>query len=221
MTRHTWSTLATIPPAPWAALAADMRRLLAVAAATGSTVTNPAADGPPVLDAEHIGFTVVAAAAGSPPMTVEFTRAPGQAGVDTSSMLTGGLVLAALARGTRHWGGLLTWTSEADASTRGVADSLVTRLFAAEDAAVGVRVATVSEQIDAIVARARGQVTAGAGETFVLDVLGYLTVLIDELGAIRAGWHAAEAIAGVGGPPPDGSDPGEQTPPEEPGDPAP
>lgn len=207
MTITSWSTTETVPPGPWAQLVADVRRLLAVMTSGGSTVTGPAMNGGPLLDAERIDFVVTAPA--SQPLAVAFTRAPGEGTVTTNAPHTDGLVLVALERAARHWGLLLTWTTDASSVSRAVASMLVEQLFGRDDRAVSGGFAPdpstmYREAID------RAMVAAGdppPGEP-VAAVAGALQKMAAQITAERAGvLVAAQVLAGLTTPLPSATTP--------------
>jgi len=214
MTRTTWSTTQDVPPAPWAALVSDMTRLLTMTAASGAHVTGPGEDGGPVLDTETIAFTVHAPP--GQPLTVTFHRAAGDGEVITNAPHTDGIVLVAMERAARAWGALLIWESDAGTAARAVAQTLLSRLYAPDDAAVsGGTLPTTTDQLAAAVSRAWNRVTYGdrgapdttgrawsraaygdrpTSEAPLADQLG---ALIQELTAERAGVMAAAQLAGA------------------------
>src|SRR5947208_454094 len=114
MATHSWITAADVPPAARAAMSADMRVLLTVTASSGAAVPGLAA-GPPGPDADRIAFVV--STPGGGPLSVDFHRAAGSGEVETSALLTGGLVVAALERARTHFRALVTITSDADTGT--------------------------------------------------------------------------------------------------------
>jgi len=190
MTTTTWSTTVTVPPGPWAQLLADVRRLLTVMAAGGSSVTGPGAANTPVLTAESIAFTVTAPA--SQPLAVVFTREPGDGSLTTNAPHTDGLVLVALERAARHWGVLLTWTSDAGTISRAVATTLVEVLFGADDRTIDGRDAPQAEEL---VYQAVPRAFAAAGEIPPGDLVpraaALLTAVLEQLQAERDGYLVA------------------------------
>lgn len=189
MTTTTWTTTADIPLNAWTPLVADMRALLDVAAAGGSTITNPAGDGPPELTDDSIAFTVQAAAP-APPLTVQFTRAAGEGTVTTNAATTSGLVVASLTRAARYWGTLLTWSTDADTKGHAVAVALGEGLFAAGERAVaGQLPMPLASQAYVVLGRALNKVDA----TQPADLVHFLTGVLAEVTAERDG----AAIAGA------------------------
>lgn len=191
MTTTTWTTAADIPPGPWAAMGADIRRLLAVSAAGGATVTGPNGIGSPLLNEDVIAFVVTAPQ--SQPMAVTFQRAAGTGTVTTNAPHTDGLVLAAMNRAARHWGSLVTIETDAGTTSRAVAGHLVEGLFGDEDRAVAANARPgVPSRVAQIVARAHNEVGTRVGAP--LDLLGYLNALIAQLNAERDGIAVAESV---------------------------
>lgn len=187
MTTTSWTTTADIPPAPWAAAGADIRRLLAVTAAGGAKVTGPTGIGNPVINETTIAFTVTAP--GSQPLTIRFDRAAGTGSATTSAPHTDGLVLAAVHRAVKHWGALVEITSDADTTSQAAGRTLLDGLFAADDDAVtGTGTVPVWVQLAQIVGRA-----ANAAED-AADLGAALDAVIAQLTAERAGITAATAL---------------------------
>lgn len=189
MSTTTWTTSADIPPNAWAALVADVTRLLGVVAAGGSTVTNTTGSTGPELGAERIAFAVTAPQ--SQPLVVTFTRAAGTGEAVTSAPHTTGLVLAAVHRAARHWGQLLTYATDADTTARSVARAIGEALFGAEDRALaGDPGMSPASQMWEIVTAAHGRVVTGTPPGTLAPTL--LGALIGELSAELDG----AAIAG-------------------------
>lgn len=134
MTTTSWATTGDVPAGPWAALSSDLRTLLAVMTAGGAKVTNVAGTAAPTFTAETIGFTVTVNDRG--PLTVEFKRKANTGTVETSSPMTDGLVLAAVARAAKAWGQLLTFTSDAGTEARAICSTVVEALYGDADRAV-------------------------------------------------------------------------------------
>jgi hypothetical protein len=134
MTTTSWTTTEDVPPSRWAALAADLRTLLGVMAAAGATATNLTADGPPVFTDNTLAVSVQLP--DREPLAVEFHRAAGTGTITTSSPLTDGLVLTAMARAQTHWGQVLTYGSDAGTAAHAIRDVIATQLFAAGDRAI-------------------------------------------------------------------------------------
>lgn len=189
MTTTRWTTTATIPPAAWAAMTADIQALLAVSAAGGATVTGANGNAHPTLTDLTIAFTVTAPK--SQPLTVQFQRTPGDGEVVTGAPHTDGLVLAALDRAAYHWGALLTYETDADTTAQAVARQLHTRLFEADDAAVtGITGMGIPSRVGQILSRAQGAATPGEDTT----LLDHLDAVIAEIQAERAGIAIAESL---------------------------
>lgn len=183
----TYTTSGDVPPAAWAALLADMRRLLQILAADGTAVTGPDGAAEAELDDDTIAFT--ATAPSLPPLTVRFQRAAGSGETSTSHPATTGLTLAAMTRAARHWGQLLAWSSDADITARALGDTLVEALFGEDDRAVaGVAPMSVPSQV--------GQMTAAAlaASTDAPTLLAGLDDVIGVLQQRRAGIAAALAL---------------------------
>lgn len=187
MTTTTWTTTADIPPAPWAAAGADIRRLLAVTAAGGAKVTGPTGTGNPIINESTIGFTVTAP--GSQPLTIRFDRAASTGSATTNAPHTDGLVLAAVNRAVKHWGALVAVETDAGATSLAAGRTLLDGLFAADDDAV-----TGSGGVPMRVQLA--QITGQAVDA--ADALGDLGSALDaviaRLTAERAGIAAATAL---------------------------
>jgi hypothetical protein len=190
MTTTSWTTSADVPPGPWAAMAADMRRLLAVTAAQpGTTVTGPGGAGQPLLDEDVIAFQVTAK--GAEPLTIEFHRAAGDGQAVTSAPGTDALVYAAVSRAARWWGPLLTVDSDADTRATAAAAHLARRLFGDEDGAVtGAPQLSTPSLVDLAIARARGGVDLDGR-----DLASALTAVISGLIAERDGVALATAMS--------------------------
>lgn len=210
MTTTSWTTTSDVPPSAWAALVSDIRTLLGLLGAGGAKVTDPSGSTAPVLGAERIAFTVTLPERG--PLTVQFTRAAGDGQVETSSPLTDGLVLAALQRAGRHWGQLLTSTSDAGTEARAICSTVVEGLFGAGDRnVVGGAALSVPAQVQQAVAEAQDVVARAefaeqqaaveklgvddevpvAIEAAAYDAVTYLSAVITELEAHRDGVAAA------------------------------
>lgn len=193
MTSTGWTTAATVPPAPWAAMCADMRVLLAVSAAGGARVTNPAGNGPPVIGEDVIGFAVTAPQ--SQPLVVEFTRAAGQGQAVTAAPHTTGLVVAALDRARRHWGQLLTVTTDADVTAQAVATALGEALFGDTDRAVtGVADTPPAVQAARVADAARDRALRARYTDRTLGMVDCLDAVLAELTAERAGYAVAAGM---------------------------
>lgn len=194
MTLHSWSTSGDVPPSAWAAMGADMTALLASwSHVGGATVTGPDGTGPAVLDEDTIAFTV-ALPAPSAPLAITFARAAGDGSCTTSGHITDGLVVVALARAARHWGALLSWTTDADVTTGAVALTLVEGLFGVGDRALSGQPGLSAEsQVSQIVAGALGRVLGGE-QSAAYDTL--LADVIADLNAVLAGVRAAEQLLG-------------------------
>lgn len=185
MTTTTWTTTSDVPPPAWAALIADMRVILDVLAAGGTTLTAPNGDGPPLLDDQHIGFTATAPSRAS--LTVTFDRAAGTSDVTTTSAPTSALVLATLTRAARYWGTLLTWSSDADTTSRAMGDALVDNLFGANDRALTGDVDLATQyRVWRLTQDAHDRVSTRP-DADRLDLPGFLGALIGELTAVRTG----------------------------------
>lgn len=191
MTTTSYTTTGDIPPSAWAALLADMRRLLTVLEADGTAITGPTGTGEALLTDEQIGFT--ATAPQTPPLTVTFTRAAGSGQTQTGHPATTGMTLAAMSRAARHWGQLFTWTSDADLVARALADTLATGLFGEEDQAVtGTAPLSMPSRAGQLMAEA-AQVAAAA-DTQSTTLVGHLDAVIAALTAMRTGIAAAQQL---------------------------
>lgn len=201
MTAHSWTTAADVPTPAWSALAHDMRTLLDAWAAAGrAAVTGPDGTGAPVLDDASIAFRV-ALPAPAAALAVTFVRAAGTGTCTTNGSVTDGLVVAALTRAARHWGALLTWTSDAGSKARAVAAGLVEQLYGADDRAVtGAPALSLPSTAGQVVARA--QAAADTADPAPAGLAAHLSVVIAQLTAERDGYATAEAL--LAPPPPAG-----------------
>jgi hypothetical protein len=189
MTTTSYTTTGDVPPAPWSALLADIQRVLTVLERDGTAITGPDGTGPAILDADRIAF--IATAPGLPPLPVQFDRAAGTGETATSHPATTGLTLATMARAARHWGRLLTWTTDADVTARAIGTALVDALFGADDLAIAGGIPPgVPFQVGQMVAEATATVAGGTTDT----LLAALDTVIGHLSAQRAGIAAAEQL---------------------------
>lgn len=202
MTTTTWTTTADIPPGPWAAMGADIRRLLAVTAAGGAKVVGPnGGNSQPLLNEDTIAFVVTAPA--SQPLAVTFHRAAGTGEVTTNAPHTDGLVLTAMDRAGRHWGRLFVWDTDAGTTSRAVAARVVDGLFGEGDRALaGTAGMAVSSQVGQIIARAAATVDGRATEAD-LDLTEHLDAVIEQLIQERDGLTVAGSV--LQPPPPPGA----------------
>lgn len=197
MTRHAWTLTTAVPPAAWAALRVDARTLVAVARSRGITVAGPDGTGEPILDSERIALAVRSedTAPFSAPFVFSRTLLSGELNT-VDAVRYDAIVLAALGRAARHFGAVLTVTTDADQRTAAHASRLAELVFGKDDR----RIAGVAEPDP------RGEVeqlTAGFldeldGATLPpTTVIGYLNGLIPLLTAERDGRVAAEPVAPV------------------------
>lgn len=191
-TTTTWQTTAAIPLGPWAQLVADVKVLLAAMAAAGAHVTGPDGVSGPELGDTRVSFIVTAA--DRSPMPVRFTREPHEGSVQSASPLTTGLVLVIVARAVKHWGQLVTTTSDADRTAWAVCEELYERLFGDADRAVNGGATSVESRGAQIAHRVRLAAEADQHPS-----------LLDHLNAMIAGLTAERdgvAIANQFAPPP-------------------
>lgn len=194
MTTATWTTIADVPPGNWAATVTDLRGLLDTWHAAGhAAVTGPDGTGAPVYGADTLAFSV--ALPNTPPLSVTFTRAAGAGTVTTGSPVTDALVLIALRRAARHWGRLLTWTSDAGTEAQAIAGRLGDRMYGDGDRAVGA--SAVPLNVETVIATARIAVDNGVALTHQLGLGDYLSALISELANQLTGIATADQLTTV------------------------
>lgn len=193
MTTTTWTTTGDIPAGPWAQLVSDTKLLLGAMITGGSKVTGPDGRSAPQLGEQRVSFIVTAA--DRSPLAVNFHREVHDGEVETASTLTDGLVLMLVRRATKHWGALVSTSSDADTAARTVAAELAEALYGAGDRAVSAYPApTTLFRVSAYVEEARAIVQARMGDD-PWTPLQYMQALMAELGEVTEGVAIAAAFA--------------------------